>query len=122
LEVIDMRVFGSIMNRIMEDSTQPAPEVGQGATLLFYSDRHACTVIEVAKNGKTIKVQEDTATRTDGNGMSDSQSYSYAPDPKGTVYTFTLRKNGYWVKKGEGINSGTRLGLGFRQAYHDYSF
>ena len=87
----------------------------------MFSDRNACTVIKVI-SPKEIVVQEDTATRTDSNGMSDSQDYSYAPNPIGCIYEFTKRKNGRWVRKGESLGDGTGLRLGDRDAYHDYSF
>ena len=44
-----MKFYGSIQNRISERSLQPIPEVGMGATLIMYSDRHAFTVLEVSK-------------------------------------------------------------------------
>jgi hypothetical protein len=52
-----------------------------GATVLMYSDRHAGTIVEVC--GKRLMWQADTASRTDKNGVSDAQSYSYERNPKG---------------------------------------
>jgi hypothetical protein len=94
---------GSLVNLILSNSTNPIPKVGDGATILCWSDRHAATVIEVTKNGKCVKVQRDKATRTDNLGMSDSQSYTYAPNPEGSVSVYTLRKNGRWVEAGSGM-------------------
>lgn len=98
------------------------PTVGMGATVCYYSDRHAGTIITVSKSGKRVTVQEDTATRTDKNGMSDAQAYSYEPNPNGSVTTFSKRKNGCWVRVGEGSRSGTGLVLGTRDEHYDYSF
>lgn len=64
-------------------------KVGDGATICYYTDRKAATVI--AKTAKTITVQEDTATRVDKNGMSDSQAYSYAANPNGSSLMKTLK-------------------------------
>ena len=97
------------------------PEVGDGATICYRSDTHAATIIAVSKSGKRVTVQRDVATRTDSNGMSESQSYEYTPNIDGEVETFSLRKNGRWVKKGEAVN-GTGLMFGVRREYFDYSW
>jgi hypothetical protein len=113
---------GSFQNRVMEKSKQPDPVVvGMGVTRCGYSDRHPFTVIEVL-SPRRIVVQEDKATRTDKNGMSESQSYDYERDPNGTTYTLTLRKNGRWVTQGESMNGGTGWMVGERLKYHDFSF
>ena len=115
-----MAMVGNLHNRIMESSKQPEPKVGDGATILMYSDRHAGTVILVGMN--TIIVQEDHARRTDSNGMSDAQSYEYSRNPNGRVWTFTRRKNGAWVQKGGPMRGGTRCAIGYRDKHHDFSF
>jgi hypothetical protein len=111
------RWYGSINNRIMESDRQPDPEVGMGATELCYSDRHAYTVVEVT-NSKTIVVQRDKATRADQNGMSDSQEYTYAPDPNGERVTLTLRRDGMWKSKPGSVV----YGIGYRDEHYDFSF
>lgn len=100
-----------------------APEIGKGATIWYYSDSHATTIIAVSKSGREITVQEDKAIRTDKNGMSDSQSYTYEPNPNGRVSRFSLRKNGKWIPVGESMVSyGTSLTIGIRHEYYDYGF
>lgn len=54
--------------------------------------------------------------RTDDNGMSECQSYRYEPDPAGAEHVF------YRNQRGGYQGHGTRLALGTRSAYHDYSF
>lgn len=94
------------------------PEIGMGATILMYSDRHAATIIDIHPNGKRIVIQEDTATRTDNNGISESQAYTYTPNPNGETHTVSLRKDGSWrISK-----SKTQVGIGYRREYYDYSF
>jgi hypothetical protein len=89
-----------------------------GATIHIGSDSHPATVIQVTNNGKNVVVQEDIATRTDSNGMSESQSYTYEPDPQGTIYTASLRKDGrYRITGGK-----MPISIGFRRKYYDYSF
>lgn len=111
----------SLVNATMGNSAA-APVVGMGATELGWTDRHAYTVTSVSKNGKVVQVQQDTATRTDKNGMSESQSYDFTPNPEGSKRTVTLRKNGCWVAKGGSMKGGTRFAIGHRSEYHDYSF
>lgn len=122
-----MRVYGSLMNRIFEDMRMPEPEVGMGATAFMYSDRHALTIVAVHKNkaGKAtaVEVTRDNAKRVDTLGMTDSgQRYEYTSNPDGHRTTYTLRRNGSWVRKGETISGGQRIGIGQRDEYHDFSF
>ena len=103
---------GSLVNHVASTS-DTVPEVGMGATILMWSDRKAGTIVKVTPT--QIHVQEDTATRTDKNGLSESQEYTYEPDPKGSIRIFRKTKNGYrW--------SGRGLWVGVRQAYHDPTF
>lgn len=94
------------------------PKVGDGATVSFWSDRKAATVIDVSASGRKITVQEDTSTRTDTNGMSDAQSYDYSPNPDGRIYVATLRKDGKYRVSG----MSARVSFAGRSTYHDYSF
>lgn len=113
---------GSLVNHLMGESTSPEPAVGLGATILYWSDRHPATVVEVSKSGKAITVQEDNAKRTDNNGLSESQEYEYSENPNGRKMVFSLRKNGAWVEKNSSMQNGVRLLLGSRNKYYDYSF
>lgn len=105
---------------------QPAPEVGMGATILHWTDRTACTV--VAFDGKTLTVQEDSATRTDGNGMSDAQSYAYERNPAGATREYRQDRRGQWRPIGTSergrvvFTGGPNLRLGDRSQYHDFGF
>lgn len=110
---------GSLTNLLMPNASQ-TPEVGSGATISYWTDRRAATVIEATD--RVVKVQEDKATRTDKNGMSDSQSYTYEPNPRGAVHTFTKRKNGRFYEKGSAMGEGAKLSLGFRDEHYDYGF
>jgi hypothetical protein len=106
-----------MLNRILEHSKNPKAEVGMGATVYFHSDRHAATVTKVSPSGKTIELQEDRAVRTDKNGMSESQSYTFERNPNGRVYVARLRANGtFKTSNGEGVTLGTR------SEYYDFSF
>jgi hypothetical protein len=99
------------------------PEVGMGATEVIWTDRHASTVIFVSSNGKTVRVQQDKATRVDGRGMSDSQTYEFERDPYGRITVYTLRKNGVWKRQGSPMNErGGYAYFGHRSEYYDFSF
>lgn len=92
------------------------PYVGMPATICYVSDRYAATVVYVSKTGSKVVVREDTATRTDNNGMSESQTYEYTPDPNGTEHTFFRNSRG-----GYGARS-KKLVLGVKESYYDYSY
>ena len=107
---------GSLMNHLMSGSAR-GPVVGEGATLLHWTDRTAATVIRVSPSGKTAWLREDTAIRTDDHGMSDSQAYRYEPNPNGREWRVSLTKRGWRV-----MGRGSGVLFGVRRAYHDYSF
>lgn len=113
------RETNSVMNLVMSGTSgQPSPEVGMGVTELHWTDRHAGTVTWVSKTGKTLRYRLDIAKRVDDNGMSESQTYEYEPDPTAAERTARQnRRTGAWKMTG-----GPRLSLGVRRAYHDYSF
>lgn len=112
---------GSFNNRLAEACQMPAPEVGMGATIMSYTDRHAATIVEVSACGTRIAVIEDIAKRTDGGGMSESQSYEYSPG-NGEKQYFSRRSNGMWIRVGSEARNGTAIAIGYRDSYHDYSF
>lgn len=109
-----------MLNRFLAAALKP--EVGMGVTRLGWTDRDPYTVVEIL-NDKEIVVQADKATRTDTNGMSEVQKYTFSPDPNGRKVTLTLRKDGRWIAKGE--KSGrhaTGWRIGERMKYYDHSF
>ena len=112
--------YGNLINRVMDATKQPTPEVGMGATETMWSDRQAGTITCVV-SPKTVEWVEDITTRTDKNGISESQDYTYERGI-GPASIFTLRKNGRWVRKGEEMRTGSGLILGTRDQYQDPSF
>ncbi len=104
---------------------QALPQVGDGATILGWTDRRAATVVSFERNAKGTKnrvgIVEDNAKRTDSNGLSELQTYEFSPGTGSPSY-FTLRKNGKWVREGESINGGQRIIIGKRDHYYDFSF
>ena len=103
------------------------PEVGMGATMGVGSDRYAMTITEVkhfnsgARKGqpRSVTVQSDNATIVGGNSGDGSAQYEYTPDPNGMTREFTIRPNGKWVQRGQGVRFGSRLGIGHRDQHYD---
>ena len=95
---------------------QPTPEVGMGITILMWTDRQPATITRISKSGKVFWFKRDHAERRDANGMSESQTYDFLPNPAATEQRATLRKTGAWKCQGHQIR------LGSRDKYHDYSF
>jgi hypothetical protein len=110
---------GSLVNYLMSGEVAK-PKVGDGATILCWTDRHAATIVEVSVSGKRVGVVEDEANRVDTNGLSESQEYLFKPGA-GPVRYFTLRKNGAYVRQGDSLR-GQRLAVGQRSEYRDFSF
>ena len=97
------------------------PIIGQGATKYVGSDRYAYEVVEVL-NDRSILVREMRVIRMDQNGWSSEQTYRFESDPDADVEHFTLRKGGYWIKKGVTVRYGSRLILGIQDHYMDPCF
>jgi len=124
-----MKVFGNLMNRIAEGPQAVEPAFDMGCTMTLYSDRHAGTVVAVPAKDR-ILVQEDTAIRTDSNGMSDSQTYRYEKNPRGKLFVFRKDGAGRWreailnpeTNRWKFVLGGRGLMLGERDHYHDFDF
>lgn len=119
---------GSFQNHILSRSLigAPTPAVGMGATILMWTDRKPATIVAIDrfKSGphkgevSRVHVQEDRATRTDTNGMSECQSYAFTPNYAAPVQTFKRMGDGGFKTSA----SGTALRIGERDKYHDFSF
>lgn len=97
----------------------PEPiKVGQGATYHVGSDRYPYTVIRVLSD-RRVEVQADNYRRTDTNGISESQTYEYTPNPEGRIVVVSRRKNGAWKEVGQ---DGCGFSFRGRNAYQDPSF
>lgn len=135
---------GSIINHLQSLAVigQPEPEVGQGATILSWTDRYAATVVNVFTVGKSLYVQvtHDESKVVDGSQQDGSAEYEYTSRPDGHRVTFVRESNGTWTEvyrkeigydeaKDERILSnrwsktkGKGLRIGEREEYRDPSF
>lgn len=89
-------VAGSFINQLMSNNAS-IPEVGKGATRLDYSDRHAYEVIEVSKDGKTVKLEELDAEH-DKNLPGGMGHQNWILKPSGRFTTVVWRHNAWRVK------------------------
>jgi hypothetical protein len=121
---------GSLINHLMSNSAMRLPEIGEGATILSWSDRSAGTVSHHFRKGKTVyvAVRDDITKRIDNNGMSDAQTYEYTQNPEGHL-TYWKAKGERWVQVRKNIETGrwietggSGIAFGYRNAHHDFSF
>lgn len=125
------KTTGSLVNALYALESVKVPSIGDGATLLSWTDRDPATVIDVEIKGKYVYVttQDDDYRRVDDNGISDQQSYLFIPDPEGHIRHWRINQRGEvdrimmnaetgrWNKWGSG---GIRFGQ--RAKFHDFSF
>lgn len=118
----------SVTNYLMSGTKgAPKPEVGMGATILMWSDRHAATIVgvETFKSGarkgdvSVVRIQEDKSVRVDGNGQSEDQQYEFVPNPNAPIKTYRVNSRGAF--KATTGAYGT-LRIGDRDEYRDPSF
>ena len=110
-------MYGSLTNRLNGRQASDEIRVGVGATIYMYSDRIACTVIEIKSKCRAI-IQRDKAIRIDKTGAySESQEYRFERNENGMQYEIYCR-NGIWRVK----DSKERVVIGRRDEYYDYTF
>lgn len=97
------------------------PTVGMGGTQNVGSDRYPFTIVQVLSPTRCV-IQRDAFTRTEANGQSESQSYTFAPDPTAKRIEISLRKNRRWYRTGDPMAPMLSFTLGQRRAYFDPSF
>lgn len=110
--------MSQIWNHVNVTEEHATPKVGDGATMLLYTDRHAYTITAVAKSGKSFTMRRDTVKRIDANGMSESQDYEFSPNENGSTETVRMSKKGWRV----GGMRGNKVLVGVRDEYYDFSF
>jgi hypothetical protein len=122
---------GSVINNMYSRMLNgaPEPEIGMGATVLLWSDRHAATVVEWDPKRKIVTVTEDIAKVVKGSTIDGSAEYEYETNPDGPIASYRLEDRG-WVqvrfneetKRWNKVGSGPGLIVGKRDEYRDPSF
>lgn len=93
-------------------------KVGDGVSYGFGSDSYPATVIAVSKSGRKVTIQSDNSEYVKGT----DQEFIYTKNPHGTIYEYSLRKNGQFCMVGTVPSyRGGSLGKG-RRYYQDPSF
>jgi hypothetical protein len=85
---------GSVMNHIMSNNAS-VPVVGEGATMLLWSDRNAYEVVAVNDDNTIAVIAPINAKRTDSNGISEVQEYDYSDVDMNRQFVIVYR-NGAW--------------------------
>lgn len=96
-------------------------QIGQGCTYHIGSDRYPYTLVEILTSNRVV-LQRDNYTRTDKNGISENQTYSFEPDPLAIRIVVSRRKDGRWRRQGEKSGGSGFFTLKGRNAYSDPSF
>lgn len=103
-------------------------KVGDGATLIGYSQRYAYTII--ARTEKVITIQRDKTKLLNGDDLvfhvggfaahcsnQNIQEYEYTADPEGLIQKISRRKDGtYRVQKS------SEIAVSGRSEFYDYNF
>jgi hypothetical protein len=106
--------------------------IGMAATVAIGSDRRAATVVAIGggtnedgtRSVDRIDVREDAAIRIGGDGISESQSYRFEPNPNGTLWGCKLDANGNWRGRQNllGKRYPATVFVGRRDHYRDPTF
>lgn len=90
------KLEGSFTNYLLGNNATE-PKVGEGATLLYYSDRHAAEVLWVSDDKKTCKIREYKVKAKPGAGGMGHQEWDLISDENNPVWTLSY-KYGAWRK------------------------
>jgi hypothetical protein len=120
---------GSVINHLMSRSVigEPTPDVGMGATILMWSDRHAGTITMI--KGDIIEVTEDDYKPISGSILNGDVKWEFTYNPNGRTSYFRKSKTGLWenvvFNKETGRwkkSNGQGLIIGRREKYYDPHF
>ena len=108
------------MAAVAFNDVHPELKVGMGATMNLYSDRRAMTIVKIVSPTEIVVAENKTKCLDYYAG-----EYEVLPDLAEYMRqsTFTLRKGGTWVEKGQPKKFGSvTLSVGFQRHYIDPSF
>ena len=105
-------MIGNLTNRLLERTENDKEiKVGMGATIIMFSDRWACTVVEVKSKCSAI-IQRDKAKSIGGFG---SNNWELSRDENGMKFEIFCR-NGVWKTKEEKF----KVIIDKKDEYYDY--
>lgn len=82
----------------MSQSVSKDPQIGDGATILCWTDRSPATVVFIDQVKNIVGVTDDGYLRIDSNGMSESQEYEYFSNTNGFVRYFRKNKQNQYIE------------------------
>jgi len=91
------KIRGSLINDLMGNNST-VPEVGKGATILLYSDRHPYEVLEVSEDKKSALIREMDYKSKPGGSYGNTEWEVFPNDkfpPKRIVYRQGAWRMGY---------------------------
>lgn len=97
------------------------PEIGMPCTICYVTDSRPAEVVAIRKDGKEIDIRDMDYKLIKGDVFSGAE-YEYTSNPNNGISTYTLRKNGRYIRKGEPLRGGSPLSLGFARYYYDPHF
>lgn len=121
------RFDGNLVSEKYGEYFRDNAQVGDGATVHYYSDAHACTIIK--RTAKTLTLRQDKATLKDSfkpefivGGFcahctnQEEQEYDYEPNPNGSIYV------AHWSDKKKGFYANGLHVTPNRHEFYDYNF
>jgi hypothetical protein len=117
---LSLSTTGSFFNYLMANNSS-IPVVGEGATILLYSDRKVADVIEVSKDGKKVVIEHLNAKNI--SKQFGEQDWEFSPS--GIKQTIVWRNNSWKIEMNiDGIKVYEKINIlfGAKNYYYDYSF
>ena len=89
-------VAGNIINQLMANNNS-LPKVGEGVTIILYSDRHVADVVEVSKDMKRVKI-ENLSAKADVTKDNQMGHQNWVFKKTGQFETLVWRYNNWYVE------------------------
>ncbi|MGL5691048.1 MAG: hypothetical protein ACRDD8_09530 [Bacteroidales bacterium] len=115
---------GSLVNHLMSH-VKSTPKVGEGATMLQWSDRTPYKVLGVSENGKEVKLCRMATKIISGSTQSEEQEYEYSET--NDIVTIVYRYKNWYVKSYDFLNekmsyNKINIVFGKMEKYNDPTF
>lgn len=121
----------SLQSNIMHAAVAgaPAPTVGMGVTILYWTDRRAGTIVEVVSENEIVFTEDDTVADKSKPCQMGHQNWIHTPQPNGPRMTAKKGRDGRWylarkTKTGRlSVNKKCLpLAVGYKEHHYDWSF
>lgn len=135
--------FGGEIADDMEDAERKASKMnadalqavnpckGSKGTVIHYTDRTPCTVVNVSEDGKTVWVRTNKTEIITPPVIVPGGFAGHCTEPakwrildgfEGVEQCFTFRKNGKFVEKGSSARDGLTVTFFYHLKFYDYNF